>query len=252
MSLEENQCSVGVQVDKDVYVGYGTFGLNIIMIIISLLGIGINSIFSYNYLKQMLVAKNKKGKKDISAVEKILCMVAIVETIISFCWLINNLFMNNTHNMYEHCGVCSAIAHIEIFFYLFDWMILSTSLYQVRILILNPEQLLESGRRVFKYVIICFISALSSLIFSIASKIGGVSPLLTCFINIQILEKPIQHCFFWIFFCIPLFTLLFGISQVFLIMRSSEYKLEKNNRIFFIFCYYLYCFFFNANYYLYY
>ena len=237
--MEDNQCREGVDTDQLNYVGYGTNWLNTIMIIISVLGIIINSIFTFNYGKQILETRKKNKKKtdkdkDVSAVEIILCIVAFVETFISICWLINNLVMNNTQRMLEHCLGCSIIAHFEIFFYLFDWMILSTSLYQVRIILLNPERILESTSRVIKYLIFSFIIALSSLIISIPLDIGGVSPLLTCFININILNSPSEIIFFWIFFTIPLFCIFFGLSQVFLIMRSNEYKLEKNNRIFFI------------------
>ena len=237
--MEDNQCREGVDTDQLIYVGYGTNWLNTIMIIISVLGIIINSIFTFNYGKQILETRKKNKKKtdkdkDVSAVEIILCIVAFVETFISICWLINNLVMNNTQRMLEHCLGCSIIAHFEIFFYLFDWMILSTSLYQVRIILLNPERILESIKRIIKYLIFSFIIALSSLIISIPLDIGGVSPLLTCFININILNSPSEILFFWIFFTIPLFCIFFGLSQVFLIMRSNEYKLEKNNKIFFI------------------
>ena len=226
------QCDVGINYNEGVYVGYGNVTMNIFMILISILGIIINGVFSYNYLKQMIQTKNKENK-GLSAVEKILCMVAMVETIISICWLINNLAMRKTNIMYDHCLACTIVAHFEIFLYLFDWMILSTSLYQIRIILLNPGKILESGKTVLKYLIVCLVSALCSLIISIPGDIGGVSPLLTCFVNVQNFQKVYQHIFFWIFFTLPLFCFFFGFSQVFLIMSSKEYK-EKNNKRFFI------------------
>ena len=228
---DEGQCSKGITLSPDIYVGYGNVFINAIMIIFSICGIIINSIFSFNYLKQMIQTKNKENK-GLSAVEKILCMVAMVETIISICWLLNNFFMSNTQNMSNNCFWCKIVAHIEIFFYLFDWMILSTSLYQIKIILLQPEKILESGKTVIKYLIICLAVSLGSLIFSIGADIGGVSPLLTCFINIHNLESY-KIAFFWIFFTLPIFCFIFGFVNVFLIMRSNEYK-EKDNRNFFI------------------
>ena len=64
------------------YVGYEGKGGKIVLIIISILGIIINSIFSFDYLKNIISIKNRNND-GISAVEKILCMIAIVETFIS-------------------------------------------------------------------------------------------------------------------------------------------------------------------------
>ena len=147
MTLLKNQCSVGVIVDDETYVGYGNEGINIAMIVFSILGILINSVFTFNYSKQIhSTRKNKSGKK-VSAIEIILCTVAGTETLISICWLINNLLMNNTKNMYDHCLACTFIAHFEILLYLFDWMFLSFSLYHMKKFLDNPEELEESWKK---------------------------------------------------------------------------------------------------------
>lgn len=86
-------------------------------------------------------------------------MDAFVETWISFCWLFNNLFIQNVKKMKMdgYCLFCKIIVPFEIFlYYLFDWMILSTSLYQIKIILLNPQQILESGKRAVKYILISF------------------------------------------------------------------------------------------------
>ena len=81
-------CDIDIELNDDnIYVGYGTLTMNIFMILFSVFGIIINGIFCYNYLKQMIKSKIKK----LSAVENILWRVAAVETIISICWLTNNL-----------------------------------------------------------------------------------------------------------------------------------------------------------------
>ena len=232
MTLLKNQCSVGVIVDDETYVGYGNEGINIAMIVFSILGILINSVFTFNYSKQIhSTRKNKSGKK-VSAIEIILCTVAGTETLISICWLINNLLMNNTKNMYDHCLACTFIAHFEILLYLFDWMFLSFSLYHMKKFLDNPEELEESWKKIIKYIFVCLIFSFCSLIFSILANIGGVSPLLTCFINIQILETPAQYGFFWVFFLIPLLCILSGLILVIYIRCSKECE-EKSKREYF-------------------
>ena len=225
-----NNCDLpeGVSANDTTFVGYGPSWLNTIMILISIFGIIINSIFVFNYLKSIISTKNQSNS-GISAVEKMLCMIASVETFISICWLLNNLFIRNTETMKERCGLCSTIAHFEIFLYLFDWMILSTSLYQIKIILLNPQQILESGIRVVKFVIFSFCFSLISFLFSIFAKFGGISPMLTCFISIERLSG-LQTAFFWIFFIIPILCFSFGGFQIYLIMTSSQYKTEKKKR----------------------
>ena len=230
--MDNVQCNITIPLSEYEYVGYGKFLGNLIMILISVLGILINGVFSFNYLKKMIKTKTT-GKKEISLVETILCIVASIETIISICWLINNSLLRHTERMFDHCTLCTIVAHAEIFFYLFDWMILSTSLYQIRVILLDPEKTLEAGKFVIKYLIVSLAAALCSLIFSIPAKMGGISPLLTCFLNVQNFKETYQNIFFWIFVLLPLFCFVFGFSQVYLIIKSKEYK-EKDNKKFFI------------------
>ena len=145
--MGNNSTCIPEVIDNNDHVGFvGEFG-NYLMIFISIFGIIINSFFSFIYIKAIITIKNRNNF-GVSAVEKILSVVALVETIISICWLINNIFLSTTEKIRDHCGACKFIAYTEIFFYLFDWLILSTSLYQIKILLLNPEQILESGKRV--------------------------------------------------------------------------------------------------------
>jgi hypothetical protein len=213
---------------NDEYVGFGNYELNIVLILISIFGIIINSIFVFNYMKSIITTKNQNNM-GISAMEKMLCMIAMVETFISICWLLNNLFIQTTKRMVEYCSWCKVIAHFEIFLYLFDWMVLSTSLYQIRLILLNPQKILESGRTVIKFVIISFCISLVSFFFSIFAKFGGVSPMRTCFIRLENLE-PIFQFYFFLFFTFPLFCFVFAGYQIYLIISSNQYKTEKKNR----------------------
>jgi len=221
--------------NEDTYVGYAGKAGNIVMIIISILGIIINSIFSFDYLKNIISIKNRNNA-GISAVEKILCMIAIVETFISVFWLINNLTTGNPpkSGSDEENKKCDIVAYFEIFLNFFDWLILSTSLYQIKIILLNPQEILESGKRVFKYIIGCLIISLASFGLSMAADMGGVSPMLTCFITYQDLGASYRYVLFWLVLLIPLFCFSFGGYQVALILKSNQYKNDKNNREFFI------------------
>ena len=221
-----NDCQVGDD-DNVIYVGLGGNGLNTVMIIISCFGILINSIFSVSYLRKIYKNKNK-GISNVSSVEKTLCMVAVIETFISIGWLINNTAIKNTQQLKKDstCTFCKILAHFEIFFYIFDWMILSSSLYQIKAIILNPQKILE--RKTFRiHMLIASLISLLSFVFSWISNIGGVSPMLTCFLNIYSVETTVQHIFICIFFILPIICFSYGGYQVYLIMRSSQYKNDK-------------------------
>jgi hypothetical protein len=163
-------------------------------------------------------------------------MIAIVETFISVFWLINNLATANPpkSSSDEENKKCDIVAYFEIFLNFFDWLILSTSLYQIKIILLNPQEILESGKRVLKYIIGCLIISLASFGLSIAADMGGVSPMLTCFITYQDLDESYKYVLFWLVLLIPLFCFSFGGYQVALILKSNQYKNDKNNREFFI------------------
>ena len=221
--MPNKACIVDNEDNSEIqYVGLQGVILNNIMIFISVFAFLINVIFSITYLRKIF-----KVKKGVSSVEKTLCMVAVVESFISICWFINNTFIKDSGTLGEHCTLCKFIAQLEIFLYIFDWMILSGSLYQIRKIIFNPKQILDSGKTFFQILYICLGVSLFSSIFSIIAKIGGVSPMLTCFINIQNIEEIYQKIFFWLFFLFPILCFSFGGLQVFYIMRSTQYKNDK-------------------------
>ena len=223
-SIPEECDVIGLNYETDLrYVGLTNSLGNSIMIIISILGIFINIFFSGSYFRRIF-----KAKGGVSSIEKTLCTAATVETLISICWLLNNALIQNTNNLRDRCSFCKPIAHFEIFLYLFDWMILSSSLYQIRKIIYNPKKILESG----KMFLICFLGSffisIFSFLFSIVSNIGGVSPMLTCFINIQNLKgNALRQSFFWLFFSLPLICFVFGGIQICIITSSIQYKNDK-------------------------
>ena len=215
-----------VKVDGTQYVGFvGEVG-NGFMIFISIIGIIINSLFSLSYFVKIFKAK-AKSKKGISIIRLTLSLVAFIETIISICWLINNLFIQNTKKLDDRCEHCKRLAHFEVFFYIFDWMILSSSLYQIKRIIINPREYLVATK-VFIYCLIsCLVISLFSLLFTFRGRIVGVSPMITCFINVGIIKHTYQQVCFWFFFLLPIFSFSFAFFQIFLILRSTQYKNDK-------------------------
>ena len=69
--MADDRCGVPEEIITNTYVGYGTFGINLVLIFISIFGILINSFFVFNYLKKIIYIKNKSNL-GISAMEKVL------------------------------------------------------------------------------------------------------------------------------------------------------------------------------------
>ncbi len=220
------QCYVEIEEGKGPeYVGLAGSGVNIIMIIISIVGIIINSIFSISYYMKKFKSKNQN--QGVSIVQRTLTLVASVETVISICWLFNNSLIQNTDKLKSRCTQCKIIAHFEVFLYVFDWMILSTSLYQIKKIIISPTEILVA-QKTFKNCLLYSLGiSLFSFVFTAIGNIVGVSPMITCFINITNLDKPIQKICFWLFFLLPLIAFSFAFYQVYLIMKSPQYKNDK-------------------------
>ena len=224
---ETNPCYVKINENDTEYVGLvGEVG-NGFMIAISVLGILINSSFSISYFAKIFMAK-AKSKKGISIIRLTLSLVAFIETIISICWLINNSFIQNTKKLGDRCSNCKALAHFEVFFYIFDWMILSSSLYQIKRIIINPREYLVATKVFIYCLLFCLGISLFSLLFTFLGGIVGVSPMITCFINVRIIKHSVrkQVCF-WFFFLLPIFSFSFAFYQVFQILRSTQYKNDK-------------------------
>ena len=227
---KEKQCEVQLgNQDGIVYVGYaGEFG-NALMIVISVIGILINSTFSGTYLKRIFSSK-KIGGVDVSIMEEFLCVIAMTETLISVCWFINNCWIQNSDYFKDHCLFCQNLAHVESVLYLFDWMVLFRSFYQIKRIILNPTLILESKKYVIKIILFYGSFSVIVMIIGISVDIGGVSPMLTCFINIRVDYEFPQHFYFWLFFLIPLGCLIFGSYQARVIFRSLQYQNNPSSR----------------------
>ena len=163
-------------VDKNQYIGFGNDIQRIIMILLSIFGIFINLYFLISSIIKIIKTKNSKNA-NISSIEKILCFISICETFISICWLLNFCGMKTIDDLLNTCSLCRALGMIELFFYLFDWMILMTTLIQIKQILVNPLETLKTEKIIFKYIIFCAIFGIATAIFGFFSDVEGVSPM---------------------------------------------------------------------------
>ena len=219
------------------YIGFGSAFQNIMMILFSFIGIFINLFFFFSSIKKIINSK-KSNNVYLSSIEKILCVISLTETFISICWLINSFKMKTTIEQIKYCNTCRVIGNIELFFYVFDWMILSSTLYQIKKMLINPLETLKTEKYIIRYIIFCAIFGIVNVFLGYFAEVEGVSPMLTCFIDIigwkyDSDEKVIKTIFYIMFFCIPICILLYGIYQIYSIVKMPQYKSNKKNRKFF-------------------
>ena len=176
--------------------GYLNSGWNNFMIFLSCFGIIINLYFGITYIRRIYkINKSKtKNKINVSLIEKILCLVSLVETFISIGWLINSLFKPQQTDENKNTSQCKILGLFEIFFYLFDWMILSLE-------IVGSSPMLT-----------CFIDI---------SKI-------------KTNHNYFAKIMFWIFFTSPIILFGFGFLQIFIMMQSNNYKNVRQNKKYFM------------------
>ena len=232
---DDSYCNVA-GLNNDEYIGYTNETGNIFMIIISFLGIAINLSFFIISIKKIIIS-NKQKNNNVSSIEKILCAISLTETFISICWLINSFFMKKAGILLQNCIFCRVIGLIEVFLYLFDWMILVATLIQIKNILLKPLDLLKTGKFIFKYIIFSLIFTIFNVIFGFFSEVEGVSPMLTCFIRMygrSYSEGRVRKLIFYIFFLIiPCCILLYGIYQVIIIIHLPQYEKNQKNKRFF-------------------
>ena len=218
-------------------IGYTSDEGNIVLIAISLLGIAINLLFFIISIRKIIISNRKKNVK-ISSIEKILCAISIIETCISICWLLNSFVISNMRKLKEKCDWCAFIGLFEIFFYIFDWMILVATLIQIKNILIKPLELLKTEKLIGKYIIFGILFSLFNVVFGCLSDVEGPSPMLTCFVRVYgweyKSEEVYKNIFYVFFFVIPIFILFYGIYLVFIIINLPEFKQSKENKGFII------------------
>ncbi len=140
--------------------------------------------------------------------------------------------MKTTEEILKKCNFCRFIGEIELFLYVFDWMILSSTLYQIKKILTNP---VTTEKNIVRYILFCGFFGIVNIVLGYFAEVEGESPMLTCFIDVVGWEfdNNIKRIFYIIFFCIPISILFYGIYQVYEIMKLPQFKNNKINRKFF-------------------
>ena len=178
----------------------------------------------------------EKKKISISSVDKLYLLLSIFETLISIFWFINAISFQNMQEMHDKCDKCIIISYFEIFFYMMDWLILTSLVVQIKFIVIDPfSGIQKSDKAIIFYLIISLIfSGLMCLISSFL-KINGISPMTTCLIDvahIQDEKSVLKSIFFAFFIFIPLLTFFYFFYQFYFLINDTSFKYEKDIKSF--------------------
>ena len=206
----------------------GYLSNNLIIIIISIIGIIINLYFIYELIKK----KCSKYSDLISSVEKLYLLLSIFETFISIFWLINAVMFEDMEKMNKECDRCIIISHFEIFFYIMDWLILSSLVIQIKFIVIDPfEGIQKSNKAILNYLIISFIFSILMCLICYYLEINGISPMVTCLIDAYHIKYEdgsiIKQVIFFLFILIPFGSFIYAFFQFYIIIQDISYKNEK-------------------------
>ena len=216
--------------DSDGNDSIGFLSNNSVIIILSIIGILVNICFIIEYFIK------KKKQISISSVDKLYLLLSIFETLISIFWFINAISFQNMQEMHDKCDRCIIISYFEIFFYMMDWLILTSLVVQIKFIVIDPfSGIQKSDKAIIFYLIISLIfSGLMCLISSFL-KINGISPMTTCLIDvahIQDEKSVLKSIFFAFFIFIPLLTFFYSFYQFYFLINDTSFKYEKDIKSF--------------------
>ena len=224
--MNEN-CYIG---DSNIRDKIGFLPYNFIITALSILGIIVNLYFIIEYFMK------KKKRISISSVDKLYLLLSIFEILISIFWLINSTLFKDMKDMHDKCNTCVIISHFGIFFYMMDWLILTSLVIQIKFIVIDPfSRIQKSNKIIFFYLIISFIFSSIMCLISSFLRLNGISPMITCLIDVaHIKEKQdfLQNLFFAFFIIIPLLTFIYSFYQFIFIINDSSFKYEKDIKIF--------------------
>ena len=220
------------------YIGYSKTTGYVFVLLLSCLSITMNMIFIiYLFLKKY---KNKT-KKKISSLEQILSILSISEICISFLWFISAVAYPKIENMKikddEVCNGCKIIGIFQTFFYIFDWVLSSLTMYHLKNMILNPLVfILKPSKKIFLYITISGGIAVIVTVLSIYLGLIGKSPMITCFLTLDNLLKSKDIAKLLILFIIistPLWNIIYFFIQAIIIIINPTYQNDKENKTIF-------------------
>ena len=206
------------------YIGYAENTGRAIVIILSILSVLVNMIFLLNFgFKLFRNAKNK-----LSSIEKLMLGLSIDEILISIFWVVSAIFFKDTNEILKKENICKKISCFEIYYYIFDWTLLSCTIYQIKRVILDPvDSVLKSNKKIICYFLLCFFFAFIWTLTSYLLDLNGESPMITCFFKITYnKEKRITI----LFLCsIPVLNIFFAIYQLIIILYSPQFHNDMEN-----------------------
>lgn len=222
-------------------IGYSPNSLYIL--IPSFLSIVMNSIFILHYVFKLLSNKNKNDNK-MTSLEKLLLPLSILESIISLFWFISGEVFQSNEEIQNKCTFCKIYGAIQIFCYIFDWVLTYLTITHLKNMILNPlAYILKSGKKIIKYLIISCGIGLVGAILSYVFNAVGESPMITCFLSIKsyfeendeenTAFKIIKLSVIGLICLIPAINLFRGFIQIVIVCKSDYYKFDKENRTMF-------------------
>ena len=220
------------------YIGYSKTTGYVFVLILSCLSITMNMIFIiYLFLKKY----NNKTKKKISSLEQILLILSILEICISLLWFISAVAYPKIENMEikddEVCIGCKIIGIFQTFFYIFDWILSSLTMFHLKNMILNPLGfILKPSKKIGLYIIISGGIAFIVTAISIYLGLIGKSPMITCFLTLDKLLKSKDTAKLIILFIIistPLWNIIYFFIQAVIILINPTYQSDKENKTIF-------------------
>ena len=215
--------------NENIYIGYAEKTGRVIIIVLSILSVLVNSIFILNFIMKLL----KNTKNRLSSIEKLMLGLSIDEILISIFWFISATFVQNSELIKINDNLCKIISNFEIFFYMFDWLLICCTINQVKEVILIPlDSILKSKYNLIFYYLICLIIALIFTIISFTLNLYGKSPMITCFFSINKNEYTHIKIFTILLCSVPILDIFISIYYIIIILKSPQLNYDMESKQF--------------------
>lgn len=148
---------------KDYYIGYSTEKSVAWFTVLSTLGILVNLSFIVYYLVKKWIRKTQQKSTRVSTIQGIFTLLSVSELFISILWLYQSVDVNSLYEIQfdinNSCLKCQVVAHISLFVYVFDWLLLTRAIYQFKLMIQIPITAVLNPNNMRKHLLIAFIGA---------------------------------------------------------------------------------------------
>lgn len=214
--------------------------------------------FSKRYSIAEIVLDNSEEesieKIKATSMDKLILVLAIIETIISILWIVNIAIFEEASQMQEKFRTCFFYSLITVFMQGFDWTFFMLCLYNFLRVIENPIEEFAVSKRIKFYFLICLVcsSVFTAIVY--LSQSFGVSPMLTCFIRNNTDNESAKKIGIHVVMAIPLLYMVY-ISYLLLMiyrkrtlvtsleMKISFYKMVMYTLLYMIFYFPLFFFY---------